>query len=274
MDAEGVTNATFSYQWVSNDGTDDADISGATESTYWPSASDVGNTIEVKVSFNDDEDNAEELTSDATDFVVAVPVTAVPADWSLTPDGLGVGERFRLLFLSSSTRTAGATDIDVYNTWVQNLASNGHADIQGYGSSFRMVGSTADVDARDNTGTTYTSSDKDVPIHWLNGDKAADEYEDFYDETWDEEASMRTQAGTSKSAPREVWTGSDHDGTGLRFLGSPDGFVAVSRPNSSFLEDGPLSSSESNHVTGTEPAYGLSGVFSVSPPGRSSGPPP
>ena len=34
MDAEGVTNATFSYQWVSNDGTDDADISGATESTY------------------------------------------------------------------------------------------------------------------------------------------------------------------------------------------------------------------------------------------------
>ena len=36
-------------------------------------------------------------------------------------------------------------------------------------------------DARDNTSTTYTSSDKGVPIYWLGGAKVADEYEDFYD---------------------------------------------------------------------------------------------
>ena len=130
MDAEGVTNPTFSYQWIANDGTNDADISGATESTYWPSASDVGKTIKVKVTFNDDENNAEELTSDATDTVAGSAVTAVPADWSLTPDGLGVADQFRLIFVSSDTRDAQPTDIDTYNTWVQNLASNGHADIQ------------------------------------------------------------------------------------------------------------------------------------------------
>ena len=84
------------------------------------------------------------------------------------------------------------------------------------------MGSTADVDARDNTGTTYTSSDKGVPIYWLNGDKAADEYEDFYDETWDEEASMRTEAGTTVAAPAYVLTGSTHEGTEY-FLGARAG---------------------------------------------------
>ena len=27
-----------------------------------------------------------------------------------------------------------------------------------------------------------------MPIHWLNGNKVADDYADFYDEDWDEEA--------------------------------------------------------------------------------------
>ena len=79
--------------------------------------------------------------------------------------------------------------------------------------TFRAVGCTAAVDARDDTGTTYTSDDKGVPIYWLNGDRAADEYEDFYDETWDEEASMRDESGNTVSAPGSVWTGCEHDGT-------------------------------------------------------------
>ena len=270
MDAEGVTNATFSYQWVSYDGTDDTDISGATESTYWPSAGDVGKTIKVKVSFTDDEGNAEELTSEATDTVVAVPVTAVPADWSLTPSGLGTGERFRLLFVSSAERNAVPTDIDTYNTWIQDLAAAGHTDIQDYSSYFRVVGSTEDVDARDNTGSTYTSTDKGVPIHWLGGDKAADEYEDFYDGSWDQEATMRTQAGATVSAPTSVWTGSNHNGTesfsGVSLaLGSQS--VGAGKPNSAVSGYGPLTGGFGDQAN-SYPVYGLSGVFSVSPPGE------
>ena len=78
-----------------------------------------------------------------------------------------------------------------------------------------MVGSTEDVDARDNTGTTYTSgsSYKGVPIYWLNGNKVADQYQDFYDGSWDEEASMRTQAGTSTgSSPAPYGQAATHDG--------------------------------------------------------------
>ena len=52
-------------------------------------------------------------------------------------------------------------------------------------------------DARDNTATTFTSSDKGVPIYWLNGNKVADEYEDFYDGSWDDEANDKNESGTN-----------------------------------------------------------------------------
>ena len=133
----------------------------------------------------------------------------IPADSSLVPDGLGLGDQFRLIFLSSETRTAEATDIATYNAWVQGLAANGHTDIQDYTETFRAVGCTAAVDARDDTGTTYTSDDKGVPIYWLNGDKAADEYEDFYDETWDEEASMRDESGNYRDRSHRRSCGRD-----------------------------------------------------------------
>ena len=192
---------------------------------------------------------------------VTGPVTVVPADWSLIPSGLGPGDHFRLIFLSSATRTAEATDIATYNTWVQGLAANGHTDIQDHSSTFRVVGSTAAVDARDNTSTTGTG----VAIHWLNGDKAADDYEDFYDETWDEEASMRDESGTTVTAPTYVWTGSDDDGTTTNWhLGSNLGNVTVGIPNSTSTGNGPLSSGVANVITLDRHLYALSGVFQVS----------
>lgn len=91
--------------------------------------------------------------------------TKVPSDWSLIPAGLGPGDSFRLIFGSSTERNGTTTDIPTYNTWIQNVAASGHTAIRAYSSGFRVVGSTAAVDARDNTGTTYTSSDKGVPIY-------------------------------------------------------------------------------------------------------------
>ena len=127
--------------------------------------------------------------------------TTVPTTWSLIPSGLGAGDRFRLIFIASITRDATATAIGDYNTFVQTAASNGHADIQSHSSTFRVVGSTAGVDARDNTATTYTSADKGVPIYWLGGAKVADEYEDFYDGTWDDEANARTSPAATAAPP-------------------------------------------------------------------------
>ena len=115
----------------------------------------------------------------AINGTVIAPIE-VPVGWSLVPSGLGTGERFRLMFLTR-TRNATPTDIDVYNEWAQVRAAGGHDDIQRYAEVFKVLGCTEDVDARDNTGTTYTSTDKGVPIYWLNGNKADDDYEDFYD---------------------------------------------------------------------------------------------
>ena len=70
-DEDGVENVTFSYQWISNDGTTDTDIDGATGQKYTLQASDEGKTIKVRVSFTDDLGNAESLTSPATVAVVA-----------------------------------------------------------------------------------------------------------------------------------------------------------------------------------------------------------
>ena len=81
-DADGLDNAAFTYQWVRNDGTGDADIPGATSSTYTPSDEDVGKTIKVRVSFADDAGNGESLTGEATAAVEAAPnspATGAPA---------------------------------------------------------------------------------------------------------------------------------------------------------------------------------------------------
>ena len=74
-DADGLTNATFSYQWVVNDGTADTDISGATGSTYTLVDADEGKTVKVRVSFTDDGGNQESLTSPATASVAQSPST-------------------------------------------------------------------------------------------------------------------------------------------------------------------------------------------------------
>ena len=69
-DADGLDNVSYNHQWLA----DDADISGATDSTYTLTGDEVGKTIKVKVTFTDDKNNQETLTSTATGTVAAAPV--------------------------------------------------------------------------------------------------------------------------------------------------------------------------------------------------------
>ena len=72
-DADGLSGATFTYQWLA----DDEEIQDATDSTCVLDADNEGQTIRVRVSFTDDAGNEETLTS-------APAATAVPAK---TADG-------------------------------------------------------------------------------------------------------------------------------------------------------------------------------------------
>jgi len=95
-DADGLSNVSYTYSWLA----DDAEISGATGSTYTLVASDQGKAIKARVSFTDDAGNAESLTSAATAAVAARPNQA--ATGSPTISGTAqVGQ----------TLTASTTDI-------------------------------------------------------------------------------------------------------------------------------------------------------------------
>ena len=69
-DADGLSNATFIYQWL---GSRDTAIQGATIATYILVADDEGKTIKVRVTFTDDGGNEETLTSAPTAVVSAAP---------------------------------------------------------------------------------------------------------------------------------------------------------------------------------------------------------
>ena len=69
-DADGMP-AELEYRWIRVDGMNEADITGATSSTYTATPQDRGKTIKLSVSFTDGDGTAESLTSVATARVAA-----------------------------------------------------------------------------------------------------------------------------------------------------------------------------------------------------------
>ena len=108
MDADGLASPSYTYQWIRVNGTD-ADISGATSSTYTLVAADEGTTIKVKVSFTDDASNPETLTSAATATVAAIAPLTVQMTPSPPPPVEGA---FSLRF-SFSGEVRGFTSGDI-----------------------------------------------------------------------------------------------------------------------------------------------------------------
>ena len=87
-DPDGTTNASYSHQWIANDGTSDSDIADATVSAYTLVAGDAGKMIKVRVTFTDDAGNEETLTSVAT-VAVAPTVPGAPGILSVSVNDTG-----------------------------------------------------------------------------------------------------------------------------------------------------------------------------------------
>ena len=88
-DADGLDSVSYSYQWLA----EDAEISGATDSTYTLADADIGKTISLKVTFTDDRGHGEELTSAATEAVAglpSLPLTASLENVATSHDGESV----------------------------------------------------------------------------------------------------------------------------------------------------------------------------------------
>ena len=194
---------------------------------------------------------------------LAVPAAAqttmqeVPPDWPLKPAGIGEGGKFRLLFATTSRRNAQSSNIADYNSFVQTAAGAGHTAIRPYRAQFKALASTASVHARDNTATTGTG----VPIYWLGGAKVADDYADFYDDSWDS-SEFRTQSGVVYTSTNfSVWTGSNANGTKHAF---PLGGNVIVRAGSPAQGESRLSDA-SGPPSSLNRLYALSPVFKVGP---------
>ena len=185
----------------------------------------------------------------------------VPLTWALIPDGLSPGDQFRLLFVTSGTTRPTSGDVNVYNTFVQNAANGNSVDatIRGMSGEFRAVVSTSAVHARDNTATHPNA---EIPIYWLDGAKVADNYTDFYDDSWDS-LEGETQTGTDRRVL--VWTGSNANGTKAGNLNALGG----ANPRYGSLVSGSLGPIHHTNAPNNNPSrslYALSPVLTVAEP--------
>ena len=118
-DSDGLTNVSYSYQWIA----EGSGIAGATGSTYTLTSGEQGQTVQVRVTFTDDADNEETLTSIATFAVAAAPnreATGKPGiggtpqvEETLTADTANIADQDGLTGVSYSYQwIAGGSDID------------------------------------------------------------------------------------------------------------------------------------------------------------------
>ena len=232
------------------------------------------NTFSLTVTAEDG--TTQTYTITVTQLGTPPPPATVTTNWDLTPDGVSGGEQFRIIFYSSTKQDAESDDIEDYNNFVQARAADGHAKIRQYSDGFTAIGCTEAADARDNTQTRYTDSNTGVPIYWLGGNKVADNYRDFYDGSWDEEANDQDRNEVGNTGPDSTlaenypWTGCDHDGT-QAFLASGNSAalgnnnVRMGKPGSTVGTDGPLNGDQEEDSAEDLPMYGLSQVFTVLP---------
>ena len=173
-DADGLDNVIYSYQWIRNDGGTDTDISGATGSSYTLGDSDVDKTVKVRVSFTDDANNRETVTSAATAAVAARPnslATGAPTisgtaqvGETLTADTSGIADEdgltnasFAYQWQADGADISGATDssytlaVDDESKVISVMVS--FSDDAGNEEESTSA-ATADVEAKPNTSAT------------------------------------------------------------------------------------------------------------------------
>ena len=135
--------------------------------------------------------------------------------------------------------------------------------MQTYANDFTALVSTETVNARTNTLTRAT--DTDAPIYWVGrsgtvggSSRAADDYADFYDGTWQNSRIGRNESGGISGFFTVLWTGTNTDGTphATKFMGSLDSTIRWRIQSGSITTD-------STALSGLHNILALSPVFQV-----------
>ena len=164
-DADGLTNASYAYQWIRVDGSNsETDIPNASGSTYDLSSADQGNRIRVKASFDDDRGNGEMRTSAVTGTVQAEVVNPPPppddpvVTLVLTPDSIGE---------NGDVSTVTAT-VSPASTVAFTVTVSAQANSPAVSGDFTLTGTTLSfgANATDSTGSvtiTANNNGEDEP---------------------------------------------------------------------------------------------------------------
>ncbi len=178
------------------------------------------------------------------------------------PTDLNPGDQYRLVFVTSTTTTATSTDINTYNTFVNDLAITAGLDtiagtVEGT-TTWTAIGSTATVDAIDNTSTTGTG----VPIYLLNDTQIATSYTDLWDGTIAASIDI-TEEGNFNGTNR-LWAGTEGNGTAnSNPLGSAT--PRQGNPTREDVADWWIDRINDQSNTFSHEMYAISGVLTVIP---------
>ena len=190
-DDNGLSNASFDYQWVrSVDGTD-TDITGATGSTFLLTYDELDHTVRVRVSFTDDAGYSETLASDATAAVVRPP-NASPSGRPAVSGVLAVGKTL-------TADTSGITD--------PNGLSN-----PGFTHQWARVADGTDTDILGATGSSYTIASSDagnafkVTVAFTDDDGYAETLTSGLTQTVMTEPEPNPGERTERNVPRDAVT--------------------------------------------------------------------
>jgi hypothetical protein len=94
-----------------------------------------------------------------------------------------IGDKYRLAFVTRATTQATSTDIATYNTFVQGVANTSTLNLGS--ATWKVIGSTATVDARDNTSTNPLWNGTGEAIFLVDGTtKIANNYNDVWSTEW------------------------------------------------------------------------------------------
>ena len=156
VDEDGLNNATFAYQWV----TDGTGIHDATGSTYTLTGDDQGSRVQVQVRFTDDAGNSETLTSVATEGVASAPEPEPEPETQEAPGApTGLSATLNADGSITLTWTAPAGDVDGYQI-LRRRPRQGETDLAVYVSD---TGRTA---------TTYTDTASSLDTRYVYRVKA------------------------------------------------------------------------------------------------------
>ena len=173
IDLDGLSNVQYVYQWLA----DDAVIAGATGLTHTLTDSEESKAITVEVSFTDDADNEESLTSAATDAVAAAPTPNSPATGAPTINGTAqVGETL-------TANTTGVADAD------------GLSNVQ---HEYQWLADDADISGATNATYTLVAEDEGKAIKVQVG---------FTDDAGNEETLTSAATGAVDARPNSPATG-------------------------------------------------------------------